>query len=271
MPVRYTRPACPPGCPDRTARITATYSSIIASGSNGWIPNLPFITGFPTPRPRVNRPPAAWSSCAAVLAVSTGGRSAAFAIAVPTRTRRVAAATGWHSESASPCPSATATAVNPARSAAAASAPMPAGGSPLCEAIDSPSADPGPGGAGQALMALPSFVIRNPRRRSRLHLLRRGELGPQLALEHLAGGRARQRPGELRGLGALEVGQARPAPGDDLLRRGIRAGLGDDHGVHGLAPGRVRAPHDGHLGHGRVTGEHRLDLGRVDVLAAADD
>ena len=42
----------------------------------------------------MNRPPAAWSSCAAVLAASTGGRSAAFATAVPTRTRRVAAATG---------------------------------------------------------------------------------------------------------------------------------------------------------------------------------
>ena len=90
----------------------------------------------------MNRPPAAWSSCAAVLAVSTGGRSAAFATAVPIRTRRVAAATGWHSASASPCPSATATAVNPARSAAAASAPMPAGGSPLCEAMDSPSRRP---------------------------------------------------------------------------------------------------------------------------------
>ena len=43
------------------------------------MPNLPFMTGFPTPRPRTNRPSAAWSSCAAVLAVSTGGRSAGLA------------------------------------------------------------------------------------------------------------------------------------------------------------------------------------------------
>ncbi len=136
-PVRNTRPANP-ACPARTARITATYSSVIASGANGWSPNLPFMTGFPTPRPRTSRPPDAWSSCAAVSAVSTGGRSAAFAIAVPTRTLRVAAATGWQSASASPCPSATKTAAKPARSAAAARAPILAGGSPLCEAMDSP-------------------------------------------------------------------------------------------------------------------------------------
>ena len=86
----------------------------------------------------MNRPPAAWSSCAAVLAASTGGRRAAFATAVPTSTRRVAAATGWHRASASPCPSATNTALNPACSAAPASSPIRAGGSPLCEAIDRP-------------------------------------------------------------------------------------------------------------------------------------
>ena len=86
----------------------------------------------------MNRPPAAWSSCAAVLAASTGGRSAALATAVPTRTRRVAAATGWHSASASPWPSATNTAPKPACSAAPASAPIRAGGSPLCEAMDRP-------------------------------------------------------------------------------------------------------------------------------------
>ena len=145
MPVRNSGPSCPAVRPARTARITATYSSIISSGGNGSMPNRPFITGFPTPRPRMNRPSAAWSSWAAVLAASTGGRSAAFAIAVPTRTRRVAAATGWHSESASPCPSATNTAPNPARSAAAASSPILADGSPLCEAIDSPIASPGLG------------------------------------------------------------------------------------------------------------------------------
>ena len=86
----------------------------------------------------MNRPPEAWSSCAAALAASTGGRSAAFATAVPTRTRLVAAATGWHSAIASPCPSATNTAPNPARSAVAASSPILAGGSPLCDAMDSP-------------------------------------------------------------------------------------------------------------------------------------
>ena len=91
-------------------------------GATGAIPNRAFITAFPTPRPRMNRPSDAWSSWAAVLAVSTGGRSAAFAIAVPTRTRRVAAATGWQSDRASPCPSATNTAPKPARSAASASA-----------------------------------------------------------------------------------------------------------------------------------------------------
>ncbi len=122
--------------------MTPTYSSIIASGGTGASPNLVFITVFPAPRPSRNRPAAAWSSCAAVLAASTGGRSAAFATAVPTRTRLVAAATGWHSESASPCPSATTTAANPACSAAAARVPIAAGGSPLCEAMDSPSGRP---------------------------------------------------------------------------------------------------------------------------------
>src|SRR5512146_1571768 len=102
------------------------------------MPNRVFLMVFATPRPRTNRPLAAWSSCAAVLAVRTGGRRAALAIAVPTRTRRVAAATGWHSASASPCPSATNTALNPASSAAPATAPTAAGGSPLCDAIDSP-------------------------------------------------------------------------------------------------------------------------------------
>ena len=86
----------------------------------------------------MNRPPAAWSSCTAVLAASTGGRSAAFATAVPTRTCRVAAATGWHRASASPWPSATNTAAKPARSAAPASSPTAAGGSPLCDAMESP-------------------------------------------------------------------------------------------------------------------------------------
>ena len=74
--------------------MTPTYSSTIRSGSNGESPNRAFITALPSPSPRMNRPPAAWSSCTAVLAASTGGRSAAFATAVPTRTRRVAAATG---------------------------------------------------------------------------------------------------------------------------------------------------------------------------------
>ena len=118
--------------------MTPTYSSIIGSGACGWIPNLAFITELPTPRPRMNRPSAAWSSCTAVLAASTGGRKAAFAIAVPTRACRVAAATGWHSASASPCPSATSTVLKPARSAAPASAPIRAAGSPLCEAMDRP-------------------------------------------------------------------------------------------------------------------------------------
>ena len=96
MPVRYTRPSYPDAAPLSTARTTPTYSSIIGSGANGARPNRVFMIVFATPRPRMNRPSVAWSSCAAVLAASTGGRSAAFAIAVPTRTRRVAAATGWH-------------------------------------------------------------------------------------------------------------------------------------------------------------------------------
>ena len=83
IPGRAGRPE-PPGC-------TPTYSSIIGSGGNGGSPNRAFITVFPTPRPRMNRPSDAWSSCAAVLAASTGGRSAALATAVPTRARRVAA------------------------------------------------------------------------------------------------------------------------------------------------------------------------------------
>src|SRR5689334_7589526 len=144
MPVRYTCPAYPSGDPPSTARTTPTYSSIIGSGANGAMPNRVFMIELATPRPSTNRPPEAWSSCAAVLAVSTGGRSAALAIAVPTRTRRVEAATGWHSASASPCPSATNTALNPASSAAPATAPTAAGGSPLCDAIDNPRGPSGP-------------------------------------------------------------------------------------------------------------------------------
>src|SRR5580693_7842930 len=237
MPVRKSSPACPAVLPARTARTTATYSSTICSGRNGAMPNLPFMTGLPTPMPRTNRPPAAWSSCAAVLAASTGGRSAAFATAVPTRTRRVAAVTGWHSASASPCPSATNTAPNPARSAAAASSPILAGASPLCDAIDSPIGPLSPAGAGSAVIDVPpgSFFATHryihtsprgarrsarwsPRARGAVVLaLRGGQLRAQFALEDFAGGRARQRAGELHGLGALEVGQPLPGPGNDLL------------------------------------------------------
>ena len=43
-----------------------------------------------------------------------------------------------------------------------------------------------------------------------------------------------------------------------------------DDGLERLAPGRVGDAEDGALEHGRVAVEARLDLGRVDVLAAAD-
>jgi hypothetical protein len=94
MPTRNTWPSYPVGLPTRTALTTAAYSSIIASGAKGAIPNRSFMTELATPRPRMNRPLLAWSSCAAVLAASTGGRSAALATAVPTRACRVAAVTG---------------------------------------------------------------------------------------------------------------------------------------------------------------------------------
>ena len=109
-PVLYTCPVNPVVSPASTARTTATYSSIIGSGANGARPNLLFMIELAVPRPRTNRPPAAWSSVAAVLAASTGGRSAALATAVPTVTVLVAAMTGWQRASASPWPSATNTA-----------------------------------------------------------------------------------------------------------------------------------------------------------------
>ena len=77
--------------------------------------------------------------------------------------------------------------------------------------------------------------------------------------------------GELDRLRALEVGEAVPAPGRDLRRRGGRVRCRDDDRVHGLAPGRIWPADDRDVGHRRMLREHRLDLGRVDVLPAADD
>jgi hypothetical protein len=45
----------------------------------------------------------------------------------------------------------------------------------------------------------------------------------------------------------------------------------DDERGDRLAPDRVRAGEDGRLGHARMLGEHRLDLGGRDVLPARDD
>ena len=42
-------------------------------------------------------------------------------------------------------------------------------------------------------------------------------------------------------------------------------------GGDSLAPARVRHAEDARLGHGRMCQQHRLDLGRIDVLAAGDD
>ncbi len=68
------------------------------------------------------------------------------------------------------------------------------------------------------------------------------------------------------------VGRERPrAVGAQLLRRGRRAGARDDDRRHGLAPLRVAASEHSRLEHLRVRLEHRLDLDRRDVLAAADD
>src|SRR5690606_37176642 len=49
------------------------------------------------------------------------------------------------------------------------------------------------------------------------------------------------------------------------------AGAQAEHGVHLLAPVRMRHADHGGLEHGRVLHQHRLDFAAVDVESAADD
>ena len=93
----------------------------------------------------------------------------------------------------------------------------------------------------------------------------------QLEFLQLAGGRQRQLAAELHRARALVARDAFAAVGDDL-GLGQRLALArDDHGVHALAPAFVGHADDGAHGDLGQLGDGVLDLGRVHVLAAADD
>src|SRR5262245_7681988 len=102
----------------------------------------------------------------------------------------------------------------------------------------------------------------------------RTELLAQLVFVELAVVVPGQRLGELDPAGTLVVRDALATPLDELGSQGVRrldAGLRLDHGNHDLAPIVVGDAHHADVAHCRMADEHRLDLGRVDVHAAADD
>ena len=112
-------------------------------------------------------------------------------------------------------------------------------GSPLCEAMRAPA----------ALTIAPRLP---------------GELRPQLPLEHLAGRRSRQRVMNSALFGHLKC--ASRSRHQAMISSAEASGPGrDDHRVHRLAPSRVSPPDHRHVGDGRVPGQHRLDLGRIEV------
>src|SRR6185437_5098004 len=96
-------------------------------------------------------------------------------------------------------------------------------------------------------------------------------LGAEFAFEDLAGTGYRESVGDLEAPGCLVAGDQRLDVIAQVLGGQGRAGAQHDDGVHALAPLGVGDADDGALGHGRVAGHGVLHLGRVDVLAAADD
>src|SRR5574337_1262965 len=93
----------------------------------------------------------------------------------------------------------------------------------------------------------------------------------QLALQHLACARKRQRLDERDAARALVAGDLLLAMRDDLLGRTAAAGLAHDDRVHRLAPALARNADHRALCHRGVRGDGVLDFDAVDVLAAADD
>src|SRR3954451_7608102 len=93
----------------------------------------------------------------------------------------------------------------------------------------------------------------------------------QVLLQDLAGRIARQLADDVDGLRALERRELAAAPGEQLLDFDRRAGPRDDHGLGHLAPALVGNADHRNVLDLRVLGQDTLDLGRIDVLAAADD
>ena len=87
----------------------------------------------------------------------------------------------------------------------------------------------------------------------------------------LARRRAWQRRGELDPLRHLEAGERLGAVAAQLVRGHLRAAFEHDDRGHRLLPLGVLAADHGGVGHLGVAQQHLLDLGRDDVLAAADD
>ena len=100
------------------------------------------------------------------------------------------------------------------------------------------------------------------------------ELLAQLVLVELAVVVPGQRLGELDTARTLVVRDAVAAPLDQLggeLIRGLDAGLRLHDGHHDLAPIVVGNADDADVADRRMADQHGLDLGRIDVDAAADD
>src|SRR5271170_6800256 len=110
--------------------------------------------------------------------------------------------------------------------------------------------------------------------------LRRGLVGDvilrvkpaQLALEHLAGARERERLGSnIDAARTFVTGDAVLAEGDNLDGIDAGAGFRDHEGVDGLAPLFAGDADHRALRHRRMLRDHVLDFHRIDVLAAGND
>ena len=93
----------------------------------------------------------------------------------------------------------------------------------------------------------------------------------QLVLHHFAGGVAGELVDEPEVAGAFVVGEALGAEREQRLVRERRAGLAHHERADVLAEHLVRHADDRGLLHVGVLEDHGLDVGGVDVVAAADD
>src|SRR6266851_8946496 len=93
----------------------------------------------------------------------------------------------------------------------------------------------------------------------------------QFTAQHLSHGVARQDVDEFHRARQLVAGELSVAEADDVLRRRALARVQDNAGTRRFSPLLVGHAHHRHLEDLGMQHQHALDLGGIDVLAAADD